>query len=109
MDLPKLQKVVFAIGSALWSSLRDLLPIILVVLFFQLVVFRQPLPQAGKLCIGLGFVVAGLSFFIKGLEMGLFPLGEAMAYDFAKKRGVHFGSSYSPLLLDLEPLLPNLP
>lgn len=50
MDLPKLQKVVFAIGSALWSSLRDLLPIIPVVLFFQLVVFRQPLPQAGKLC-----------------------------------------------------------
>lgn len=88
MDLPKLQKVVFAIGSALWSSLRDLLPIILVVLFFQLVVFRQPLPQAGKLCIGLGFVVAGLSLFVKGLEMGLFPLGEAMAYDFAKKGSV---------------------
>jgi hypothetical protein len=88
MDLPKLQKVVFAIGSALWSSLRDLLPIILVVLFFQLVVFRQQLPQAGKLCIGLGFVVAGLSLFVKGLEMGLFPLGEAMAYDFAKKGSV---------------------
>jgi hypothetical protein len=88
MDLPKLQKVVFAIASALWTSLRDLLPIILVVLFFQLVVFRQPLPQAGKLCIGLGFVVAGLSLFIKGLEMGLFPLGEAMAYDFAKKGSV---------------------
>jgi hypothetical protein len=88
IDTPKLQKVVFAIGSALWSSLRDLLPIILVVLFFQLVVFRQPLPQAGKLCIGLGFVVAGLSLFIKGLEMGLFPLGEAMAYDFAKKGSV---------------------
>ena len=88
MDLPKLQKIVFAIGSALWSSLRDLLPIILVVLFFQLVVFRQPLPQAGRLCIGLGFVVAGLSLFVKGLEMGLFPLGEAMAYDFAKKGSV---------------------
>jgi hypothetical protein len=90
MDLPKLQKVVFAIASALWTSLRDLLPIILVVLFFQLVVFRQPLPQAGKLCIGLGFVVAGLSLFIKGLEMGLFPLGEAMAYAFALGFGTTF-------------------
>ena len=88
MDMPKCQKVVFAIGLALWSSLRDLLPIVLVVLFFQLVVFRQPLPQAGKLCIGLGFVIAGLALFIKGLEMGLFPLGEAMAYDFAKKGSV---------------------
>jgi hypothetical protein len=36
----------------------------------------------------LGFVVAGLTFFIKGLEMGLFPLGEAMAYDFARKGSV---------------------
>lgn len=77
----------FAIGSALWSSLRDLQPIVLVVLFFQLIVFRQPLPQAGKLCIGLGFVVTGLSLFIKGLEMGLFPLGEAMAYEQARNRG----------------------
>jgi hypothetical protein len=88
MDLPKLRKVVSAIGLAVGSSLRDLLPIVSVVLFFQLVVFRQPLPQAGKLCLGLGFVVAGLSLFIKGLEMGLFPLGEAMAYDFAKKGSV---------------------
>lgn len=88
IDKSKLPKVVFAIGLALWSSLRDLLPIVLVVLFFQLVVFRQPLPHASKLCIGLGFVVAGLSLFIKGLEMGLFPLGGAMAYDFAKKGSV---------------------
>ena len=88
MDLPKLRKIVSAIGLAVGSSLRDLLPIVSVVLFFQFVVFRQPLPQAGKLCLGLGFVVAGLSFFIKGLEMGLFPLGEAMAYDFAKKGSV---------------------
>lgn len=75
-------------GQTLWTSLRDLLPIILVVLFFQLLVFRQPLPQAGKLCVGLIFVVVGLSLFIKGLEMGLFPLGEGMAHDFAKKGSV---------------------
>jgi len=88
MDLPKPQKILSSMGGAVWSSMRDLLPIVLVVLFFQLVVFQQPLPQAGKLCIGLGFVVAGLSLFVKGLEMGLFPLGEAMAYDFAKKGSV---------------------
>ena len=88
MRLPKPQKIVATIRSSVWSSLRDLLPIVLVVLFFQLVVFRQPLPQAGKLCIGLCFVVGGLSLFIKGLEIGLFPLGEAMAYDFARKGSV---------------------
>lgn len=79
MERLGIQRVIAAMGQALWVSLRDLLPIILVVLFFQLFVFRQPLPQAGKLGAGLGFVVVGLSLFIKGLEMGLFPLGEEMA------------------------------
>jgi hypothetical protein len=88
MELPKFGTIVSAIGQGLWTSLRDLLPIIVVVLFFQLLVFRQPLPQAGKLCIGLVFVVIGLSLFIKGLNMGLFPLGEGMAHEFAKKGSV---------------------
>jgi hypothetical protein len=39
----------------------------------------------GALFAGLGFTVLGLTFFIYGLEMGLFPLGESMAYDFARK------------------------
>lgn len=88
MEFPKARKLLSVVGQSLWSSLYDLLPIILVIIFFQLLVFRQPLPQAGKLCLGLGFVVIGLSLFIKGLEMGLFPLGEGMAHDFAKKGSV---------------------
>jgi hypothetical protein len=31
------------------------------------------------------FVVLGLTFFIHGLEQGLFPIGESMAYAFARK------------------------
>jgi uncharacterized membrane protein (DUF2068 family) len=88
MELLKFGKIASSIGQGLWTSLRDLLPIIVVVLFFQLFVFRRPLPEASKLCVGLGFVVVGLSVFIKGLNMGLFPLGEGMAHDFAKKGSV---------------------
>ncbi len=88
MDVMRPKRIASAVCSAVGSSLRDLLPIVSVVLFFQILVFRQPLPQVGKLCLGLTFVVAGLSSFIKGLEMGLFPLGEAMAYDFARKGSV---------------------
>jgi uncharacterized membrane protein (DUF2068 family) len=33
-------------------------------------------------------VVMGLSLFVKGLEMGLFPIGESMAYAFARKGSV---------------------
>jgi hypothetical protein len=75
-------------GVRLWSSFRDLVPIIAVVVIFQLFVFQRPLPNVGTLIFGLALVVLGLSLFISGLEMGLFPLGEGMAHDFARKGSV---------------------
>jgi len=70
---------------SLFESLRDLLPILLVIAFFQLVVLRQPIPNLGDLLWGTALVVFGLTLFVQGLEMGLFPIGEGMAYDFARK------------------------
>jgi len=63
----------------------DLLPIVLVVVFFQAVVIRQPLPQIGEVIVGFLFVILGLMLFVEGLEIGLFPIGETMAYALAKK------------------------
>ncbi len=71
--------------ASMLDSVRDLAPIILVVAFFQLAVLRQPIPNLGELLAGTLFVVIGLTLFIRGLQMGLFPLGEAMAYAFARK------------------------
>lgn len=79
---------IFALFQSMVSSLRDLLPIIVVIGFFQLFVLQQPLPNMIDLLIGTFFVVLGLTFFIYGLEMGLFPIGESMAYAFAKKGSV---------------------
>lgn len=67
------------------SALMDLVPIIAVVAFFQLVVLRQPFPQLGEIIFGSLLVVLGLMLFIEGLEMGLFPIGEAMAHALARK------------------------
>lgn len=69
----------------LMDSLRDLAPIILVIAFFQLVVLQQPLPELGALLSGTLMVVLGLTLFVRGLETGLFPIGENMAYAFARK------------------------
>lgn len=68
-----------------FKSFLDILPILLVVLFFQTLVIRQPIPNVNDLIFGMLLVVLGLTFFIEGLEMALFPIGEAMAYDFARK------------------------
>jgi hypothetical protein len=69
----------------LWDAVRDLLPIILVIVLFQGLVLRQPLPNLGESLVGVAFVMVGLMLFVRGLEMGLFPLGETMAYSFARK------------------------
>ncbi|WP_239057764.1 DUF1538 domain-containing protein [Pseudodesulfovibrio sp. JC047] len=74
-----------AAGQKVWSSLTDLLPILLVIAFFQIVVLKQPLPDLGRVAFGGVLVVLGLTFFVQGLEMGLFPIGEAMARALARK------------------------
>jgi hypothetical protein len=74
----------FVLGK-LRQSATDLLPIVLVIAFFQLVVIRQPLPQLGEMLFGAVLVLVGLSMFIQGLEMALFPIGENMAYALSQK------------------------
>lgn len=70
------------------DSLRDLLPVILVVSLFQIAVVQQPLPDdvsLADLLIGLAFVVVGLTLFVQGLQQGLFPLGESLAQDLVSR------------------------
>ena len=74
-----------AILTSLLESLRDLLPIILVIGFFQLAVLQEPIPNFGEITLGIVFVVIGLTLFVQGLNMGLFPIGETMAHSFASK------------------------
>jgi hypothetical protein len=74
-----------AILQALLDSLRDLLPIVLVIGFFQIFVLQQHIPNFAEILIGTLFVVIGLSLFVRGLNLGLFPIGESMAHAFARK------------------------
>lgn len=76
------------LARLLFGRVRDVAPIILVVAFFQLVVLRQPFPNLESVLIGLLFVIGGLALFLRGLEMGLFPLGEGLARDFAQKGNI---------------------
>ena len=65
--------------AILISTCRDVLPIIVLIAFFQLVVLRQPIPRLRSTLIGVVYVVLGLSLFLGGLEKALFPLGKIMA------------------------------
>lgn len=74
--------------NSLLGSMRDLLPIVLVIAFFQIIVLQQTPENLLQTFAGLFFVVLGLTFFIFGLEQGLFPIGESMAHAFASKGSV---------------------
>ncbi|WP_428772086.1 DUF1538 family protein [Vibrio sp.] len=74
-----------ALFLSLLDSLRDILPIIVVVAFFQLLVLDQPMPNLLNILLGLSLVVVGLTLFLFGLQMSLFPIGESMAHAFARK------------------------
>lgn len=81
-------QIFVTIVKKLKSAVADLLPIVFVIAFFQLVVLRQPLPDMGDVLSGSLLVVAGLALFVQGLEMSLFPVGEEMAHALTAKGSV---------------------
>lgn len=86
---PGLIRVLWAIWRRATRPLVEsglaLLPIVVVIGFFQLLVLRQPIPNIGQMLWGTLFVLLGLALFVRGLEMALFPIGEDMAYNFVRK------------------------
>ena len=66
-------------------SLRDIAPIVVVIAVFQIFVIKQPVDGFLSLLFGGLLVVAGLAFFIFGLRIALFPIGEGLAHALAKK------------------------
>ena len=67
------------IGSAGLGTVRDVLPIVAILLGFQIFVVRKVPPNPKRMVVGFGYVIVGLTLFLVGLEQALFPLGETMA------------------------------
>src|SRR5690606_15195360 len=90
-------------SGPLVRNVRDLAVIIAVLTFFQFAVLQEPLAGAGEKLLGAAFIVSGLTLFLTGLSMSLFPLGERLAEQFARKGnlgllllfafGIGFGST----------------
>jgi len=70
---------IYDLSKTLLATCRDVLPIIILIIVFQLLVLRQPFPHLRRLVIGGIYVIIGLALFLAGLEKALFPLGKIMA------------------------------
>jgi hypothetical protein len=70
--------------TGLMTTTRDVMPVVVLVAFFQFVFFRKALTNPHRVIPGLVLVVVGLYLFVEGLSVGLFPLGETMALQFSQ-------------------------
>lgn len=62
-----------------WATLFDVVPIAAILMFFQVVALRRVPPNPKRIAVGFLYVLIGLTLFLVGLEMALFPVGETMA------------------------------
>lgn len=62
----------------------NLLPIVVVVAFFQAVVIRRMPDELLPMVVGLLVVVVGVAMFLQGLELGIFPVGKNLSNEFAR-------------------------
>ena len=80
-----MKDTLIALSKDALSSLRDLAPIVVVIAIFQIFVIQEPVHGFLSLIFGALLVVAGLAFFIFGLRIALFPIGEEIAHSLARK------------------------
>ena len=66
-------------AQVLLDTCWDIAPIAAIIIGFQLLVIRRPLPHPKRTLIGFIYVLLGIALFLDGLEMALFPLGDLMA------------------------------
>jgi len=79
-------------------SMRDLAPIVIVIAFFEFAVLREVPDGLFGIIVGVIIVVIGLTFFIYGLELALFPIGDALAVALAQKGSVFWLVTFAFLL-----------
>jgi predicted cytidylate kinase len=88
--------------SAFWGyvqtflqSVRDVAPVIIVILVFYWAILKKPIHDFWKRMGGFGLVVLGLYAFVIGLELGLFPVGESLAIELANSNNLWLIYSFS--------------
>ena len=84
MGHAKLKDPLRALARDARNSLRDLTPIIVVIGVFQAFIIRQPVDGLMSIVVGGLLVFVGLTFFIFGLRLALFPVGEGLAHSLAR-------------------------
>jgi hypothetical protein len=83
------------IARTLVATCRDVFPVLALIVGFQYIILRQPIPRLRQVVVGFGYVLMGLTLFLVGLEKALFPVGKIMAKQLSAPEFV-FGTKIVP-------------
>jgi hypothetical protein len=72
-------EILFDPVKLLLATAKDVVPVLALLVFFQMVVLRQPIPRPGRIIFGFVLVLVGMACFLGGLDLALFPVGRNMA------------------------------
>lgn len=64
--------------NAFWDTFRSIFPLTAILVFIQLVILRKPIENVKEFAIGFVLSVFGLHFFLQGVSMSLFPIGDSV-------------------------------
>lgn len=84
--------------STLLLTARDVIPIAVILFGFQLGVLKRPVSQWRKVLLGFVYVIIGLTFFLVGLQLALFPIGESMANQLTTSAFLHPDGNNTPFI-----------
>ena len=88
------------VWNTLLGTVKDVLPIVIIIFGFQIFVIRRPVPNLRRVLVGFAYVLFGLAFFLVGLEKALFPLGKLMATQLTDPGFIAGQSSHAAAGLD---------
>jgi len=83
------------IAQTFVTTCRDVLPVLALIVGFQYIILRRPIPHLRQVIVGFVCVLMGLTLFLVGLEKALFPLGKIMAKQLSAPEFV-FGTKIVP-------------
>ncbi len=91
---------IYDFGSTLLLLLRDVAPIMVILLGFQFFVLRKPIHNPARVLTGMVFVILGLALFLDGLDLALFPIGRMMAEQLTAPEFIHGVNAIIPAHVD---------
>jgi len=83
-----MQEILKQLRNTFLESIVNLMPVLIVIIGFQLFVFQEVPDNLTSIILGFCIVIVGVTFFLMGLEIGVFPLGNSLSNEFLAKKSL---------------------